>query len=226
MLLSHRHRYLFVHIAKTGGTSVRAVLARRRWLDPWYWPGFLCRRVSRLCRHRVASMMPRHAPAIVAQEILPPDLFAELYKFAFVRNPWDRLVSSYAHFQRERQDVLSQYHIDGFEPFVHWMLHAPIDHVPRAALVRALRRSQFEYLVDWQGTLLVDFVGRFERLEEDFRSVTQRLRLEQLHLPHKRRSAARGDYRAMYSDALAEEVGRAYAADVSAFGYSFDRQAA
>ena len=76
--------------------------------------------------------------------------------------------------------------------------------------------------MDWQGRLLVDFVGRYERLQEDFRYVTERLRLGGLRLPHKRRSTGRGDYRSMYDDALAEQVGQVYAADVSAFGYAFD----
>ena len=61
MLLSPKHRFLFVHIAKTGGTSVRAALQGRRWADPWYWPMFLCSRFSHLSGHRIATKLPRHA---------------------------------------------------------------------------------------------------------------------------------------------------------------------
>ena len=226
MLLSHRHRYLFVHIAKTGGTSVRAVMRQDRWLDPLYWPGFVCHRISRLCQHRLGSMMPRHAPVLVAHEMLPPTLFDQLFKFSFVRNPWDRLASSYGHFRRERQDLLRRYRIGSFAEFVDWILTVVPDTTPRAALIHALRRPQSEYLVDWDGRLLVDFVGRYERLEEDFRQVTDRLQLKGRKLPHERRSSGKGDYRAMYTDALADRVGQVYASDVSVFCYRFDRRAA
>ena len=45
MLLSIKYNFLFVHIAKTGGTSVRAALQPLRWRDPWYYPQFLCSRL-------------------------------------------------------------------------------------------------------------------------------------------------------------------------------------
>jgi hypothetical protein len=226
MLLSHRHRFLFVHIPKTGGTSIRSAMRQDRWLDPLFWPGILCQHISRLCQHRLGSMMPRHAPVLVAREMLPPTLFGQLFKFTFVRDPWDRLASGYGHFRRERQDLLREYRIGNFAEFVDWILTVAPDTTPRAALIRALRRPQSEYLVDWDGRLLVDFVGRYERLEEDFRQVTDRLQLKGRKLPHERRFSQRGDYRAMYTDALAERVGQVYASDRSAFCYRFDRRAA
>ena len=226
MLLSHRHRYLFVHIAKTGGTSVRSILGRNRWQEPLFWPGWVCGRISQVCQHRIGSRIPRHAPAAVAREMLPPTLFEEFFKFAFVRNPWDRLVSGYHHFLRDRYALLDENQIRDFSGFVDWMLRVEPETTSRAALVRALQRPQHEYLVDWHGRLLVDFVGHYERLEEDFDNVVRRLQLRSLRLPHKRRSERRRDYRTMYSDVLAERVGRFYAADLMAYGYVFDRQAA
>ena len=71
MLLSVRRRFLFVHIAKTGGTSVRAALQQGRWAEPWYWPMFLCSRFSHLSGHRIATKLPRHAKVVAAKELLP-----------------------------------------------------------------------------------------------------------------------------------------------------------
>ena len=67
MLLSHRYNFLFVHIAKTGGTSVRDALDRLRWQDPKYYPMWLCSRLSALFNHELACKLPRHAKAIAAQ---------------------------------------------------------------------------------------------------------------------------------------------------------------
>ena len=107
MLLSHRYNFLFVHIAKTGGTSVRDALDRLRWQDPKYYPMWLCSRLSALFNHELACKLPRHAKAIAAQEMLPRELYQRLFKFAFVRNPWDLQVSSYHHLQRERPQLLT-----------------------------------------------------------------------------------------------------------------------
>ena len=53
MLLSNKYNFLFVHIAKTGGTSVRAALQPLRWHDPAYYPMWLCSKLSGLMGHRI-----------------------------------------------------------------------------------------------------------------------------------------------------------------------------
>ena len=100
MLLSVKYNFLFVHIAKTGGTSVRAALNRLRWKDPLYLPQFIASRLSHASGHRIASKLPRHAKIIAAKEMLPQEFFDGLFKFAFVRNPWDLQVSSWHHLRR------------------------------------------------------------------------------------------------------------------------------
>jgi len=95
LLLSLRYNFLFVHIAKTGGTSIRATLNRYRWRDPYYLPQFICSRISHLTGHRLGCKFPRHAKIIAAREMLPRELFESVFKFAFIRNPWDLQVSSF-----------------------------------------------------------------------------------------------------------------------------------
>ena len=79
MLLSTSGRYLFVHIAKTGGSSIRTRLRQGRWKDPAYWPQFVCHRVSHLFGHSLAVKLPRHAPIVTAQGMLPPGDFQRLF---------------------------------------------------------------------------------------------------------------------------------------------------
>ena len=102
MLLSHKHQFLFVHIAKTGGTSVRDALSRFRWDARYGVPQFIVNKLSQLCGHKLGCRFPRHSKVIAAKEMLPAEYFAGLYKFAYVRNPWDLQVSSYHHIKRER----------------------------------------------------------------------------------------------------------------------------
>ena len=226
MILSHRYQFLFVHIAKTGGTSIRSALRTVRIREPLYIHQQLVRRICKLTGHRIGSMLPRHASVLTARDTIMAEHFLRYFKFAFVRNPWDRLVSSYKHLERARQDVLQPHAIHNFADFCHWVLRDELGYVgQRTNLIESFRRPQSEYLVDHQGELLVDFVGRFERLEDDFAKVAKRLQLPNPSLKHKRRSARDSDYRSYFTDDLAELAGRYYAADVRLFGYRFDDSA-
>jgi hypothetical protein len=218
MLLSVRHRFLFVHIAKTGGTSVRKALERRRWGDPWYWPMFLCSRLSHLSGHRIATKLPRHAKVIAAKELLPKAFFDSLFKFAFVRNPWDLQVSSFHHIRRERPHYLGGH--EDFEGFLHWKLDPKR---PYQYHVDTSIELQSDYLIDLHGNLIVDFIGRYERLAEDFATACARIGISAPALPHARAAKDRSkDYRGYYTDETAELVARHFARDIEMLDYRFD----
>jgi hypothetical protein len=218
MLLSHKHRFLFVHIAKTGGTSVRAALQGLRWRDPWYLPVFVCSRLSHLSGHRIATKLPRHAKVVAAKELLPREYFRELFKFAFVRNPWDLQVSSFHHIRRERPRYLGGH--EEFADFLRWKLDPQR---PYQYHVDTSIEQQTDYLVDLHGEVVVDFIGRYERLPEDFAEVCRRIGIRAPALPHRRRAEDRDqDYRSYYTDETAGLVARHFARDIETLGYRFE----
>src|SRR5690242_7036682 len=103
MLLSRRPAFLFVHIEKAAGSSIQIALRPlvapkvkdQHWRRRLVWLG----RLNRLGFWR-AMVFPEHTPACTVQRCLPEALYNGLFKFAFVRNPWDRVVSRYAHLLR------------------------------------------------------------------------------------------------------------------------------
>jgi hypothetical protein len=216
MLLCLRDRFLFVHIAKTGGTSVRAALARRRWRDPWFPAQFLASRLSHLTGHRIGSKFPRHAKVVAAKEMLPRELFEGLFKFAFVRNPWDLQVSSYHHIRRERPDAIA--HVPDFASFLRWKLDP--DRPPQYHLDMSME-VQYEYLIDLTGKIVVDYVGRYERLVEDYEEICRRIGIPSKQLPHRRKAKDRREYRSYYDDETATLVAEHYRRDIEDFGYEF-----
>ena len=218
MLLSIKYNFLFVHIAKTGGTSVRAALQPLRWRDPWYYAQFICSRLSHASGHRIGSKFPRHARIIAAQEMLPEEFFRALFKFAMVLNPWDLQVSSYHHIRRERPHLID--HLEDFEQFIRWKLDPER---PYQYHIDTSIQSQLDYLVDRSENLLVDYIGRYENLHDDFQHVCEVLDIKPTRLPHKREARDRKkDYRSYYSDELASLVENYFARDISALGYRFD----
>jgi hypothetical protein len=154
--------------------------------------------------------------------------FSGFYKFSFVRNPWARLVSEYRY-----RNFLSH---KSFKDFVMNKLPAP----GRDDKYRHIM-PQTDMLYDKAGNLLVDFVGRFEHLQQDFDQVSKHLGFENSDLPHVnssdkksrelrrkvrnflRRNGEGGlrNYVDFYDDETHETVSKLYRTDIENFGYKF-----
>lgn len=210
MLVSESHRFIFVHVQKTAGTSITEVLGPLA-LQP---PAGRIRRLAsdlRLVRDWRRHAFRKHSPLRRAERVLPPDVFRSFYKFAFVRNPWDRLVSWYEFIL---QDTSHKRHggtrrLPGFEDFVRRELGRP-------------RRAQWWMLVGRDGALGIDFAGRFEHLETDMAAICGRLGIPYRPLPHVNRTVRRAPYQEYYSAELAALVRERWAPEIEAFGYLFE----
>ncbi|NTS78777.1 sulfotransferase family 2 domain-containing protein [Catenovulum sp. SM1970] len=217
MLLSHKHNFLFIHIAKTGGTSVRSALAKYRWGHLYSFAAFLARKLSGFTGHKIGSKFPRHCKAIAAKEMLPGEYYSQLYKFCVVRNPFDLQVSSYHHIEKEHPQIFKRYNITNFAEFLavrldserefEELLHAPL---------------QSDYVVDLHGNIIVDKICRFENLQADFDEACDAIGIARVALPHKRKAKARKTYHEYYSEKEIALVEKHYAKDLEILGYQFD----
>jgi len=209
VLLSESRRFLFVHVQKTAGTSLTDLLAPHALAPPSSRWNKLASD-SGLRRDWRRFYFRRHAPLARAERVLPPELFRSLFKFAFVRNPWDRLVSWYSFILEDQ------------EHHRHRRVHRLPDF---AAYLRGeagkRRRSQWWMLQNSAGHLGVDFVGRFENLERDIAEVCSRLGIEQRPLP-RAKSSRHAPYQTFYTPVLADFVAKHWAAEIDAFGYRYD----
>jgi hypothetical protein len=212
MLLSYDPAFLFIHVDKAAGSSIQLTLApfapprrdnrlRRRlaWL----------RGVNRFCGLYRQMEFPLHATAVMVKRCLPPDLYSRLFKFAFVRNPWDRLVSRYSFFLNRPNHPRHKFvaRMKDFEEYLDWEM-------------RPGKLFQHHYLTDGSGAWLVDFIGYYEHLREDFAEVCARLNVR-VDL-RRDNSSTHGDYRSYYTPETRERVARHYHRDIELFGYNFD----
>jgi hypothetical protein len=152
-----------------------------------------------------------------------------MFKFAFVRNPWDRLYSAYRFMRRggwgEGDALWAQAHLGAYESFSHFVevgLRIP----------RVLQWLHFRPQMDFLSTLgtrrlQLDFLGYFENLEDDFRLVASRLGGSHSGLRHDNRSRQQADvsYQDAYSDETRKVVAAVYAEDIAMFGYDFENAA-
>jgi hypothetical protein len=152
--------------------------------------------------------------------------YRDYWSFAFVRNPWDRLVSCYAE---KIRDGDAENFVNGVSkillPFGTFKAGMSFENFARAVVEIPDREaephfmSQHRFVVGKSGQLIVDFVGRFERLAADFAVVRRRIS-RPIELPHLL-SSARGSYPSYYDATLAEIVGERYSDDAALFGYAF-----
>ena len=161
MIISHAHRFVFAHVPKTGGIAMRAALEPFADGRPDAHPG---------TTHETL-------PALLARR---PDL-AGHFKFAFVRNPWERLVSFHAHARRYLSHALPEFEGLSFTAMLRLLDKG-------AAWLESLHaiRPQSEHVHG------ADFVGRFERIAEDFCGCLRPAGIDQrhAHAPQSRRRMA------------------------------------
>ena len=180
--------FAFVHINKTGGTSVVRALGIR-------------------FQHLTAQEM---------RQKLGDDRWEGRYTFSFVRNPWDRVVSLYHFRVKTNQTGLGENPI----PFSDWTRLCFRDRDPAYYNKPKMFAPQTEWLAGPAGGIDVDFVGRFERLNDDFAIAAEAIGKPGIALPHLK-SSSRGDYRTYYDADAIQVVGDAFASDVTTFGYDF-----
>lgn len=207
-----------MHVPKTAGNSVRAAL-QSAWHDT---PP-----IERLALWvRLGGKPPfarpqgthKHSKARDIQEVVGRESWDAGLSFAFVRNPWDLMVSSYhwwlnrAHRWEELQARARE--IQALGSFPGFM-----DSVYGREQINEQRGNLSDWICDHDGRILADVVGRFERLEEDWTAIARRLGIR-ADLPHRNRGN-RGQYRAYYDRTSRDIVARRFAWAIDRFEYRF-----
>ena len=197
MIIDPRRGFAFVHIPKTGGTSITSALFRDRHdVNPKGWQ---MKHHRRNTMHDGLRAFPERSRCLV---------------FAFVRNPYDRIVSYYHAMRRS-------------DPAGYPKSRAFMETAHRSDLESFLLRIEGDLKVGWftrtqraatrTANDVCDFIGRFERLEEDFAEVCRRIGIE-VELPRINVSS-HGHYRDELTPTARAVVERMWGEDLEEFGY-------
>ncbi|WP_299052739.1 sulfotransferase family 2 domain-containing protein [uncultured Nocardioides sp.] len=213
MFVSEDHRFLFVHVQKTGGVTVERRLRE-------LMPDGVTARDTDVERHsRLGTILGRH-----------PE-YRSYFTFGVVRNPWSRMVSWWRMVERGRAraaegDPEAVARLRGPDPHPFWSGLEQTCPDFETFILRGteewtrLQRPQVDYLMTKDR--LPDFVGRQETLEADLRAVAARFDLPWTPLPSANADPSPPDsHRPYYDDATRTRVGELFAKDVAYFGYEF-----
>lgn len=229
MILSHKHKFIFIKTYKTASTSIEIALsqflgerdvittidpqdegtrAELGFRGPQNYEISLARYTLRNWGERLLhgkrAVYYNHMPAREIRAYARPRVWRTYYRFCFERNPWDKAVSLY-----------------------YWKTQ----HMrPRPSMLSFLRSADSSELSSRNlytigGRLAVDCVGRYETLEADLRDISLTLGLPadlQLPLTKSDTRKDRRPYQAIMSCAAQELVAQVCAGEISLFGYTFE----
>jgi hypothetical protein len=196
VIISHSHKFVFIHTPKTSGSSIGFLLNKYSKnlalpenidIDTWGWQIPLHQRGM-------------HQPYYLVKNYIPK----EYYVFAFVRNPFDLLVSGWRH----------KYNRD-FDSFIMYQLF----NSPKLFY----KWTQWQYL-SFNEKIELDYVGKFENIEKDFNNIAEQIGIKERYndLPLKNvTNYNKENYKDYYSDETRSIVEKKYAKDLEYWGYKF-----
>lgn len=207
MIVSHKHRFIFAAIPKTGTHSVRHGLREHMGSDDIEQARLFVEKKFPI--PELARLGHGHISLAEVRPFLGEEMFSDYLKFAFVRNPFDRFVS-YCAFATSREGAFAR---DPQRVMRHFLFVAP----PHQHIIF---RPQHLFLTDRDGTLLADMLGKVEEMQQSYDAICARIGIASTPLDHANRSQ-RGDYRDYYNQELIDGVAKIYARDLDLFGYEY-----
>lgn len=214
MIISRGRAYIFVHIPKTGGTSLALALEARAMRDDMMLgdtPKALKRRKA-LKGVSARGRLWKHSTLADIEGLVSGAQIEQMLCFTLVRNPWDRMVSYYHWLREQRFD----------HPAVATAKRLAFDAFLRAPGVAGpLKAHPYEsYMADSAGRVQEALYIRLEHFKEDAAPLMEHLGFE-LELPRANVSARARDYRSYYTASTCEAVAELCAQDIARFGYRF-----
>jgi len=181
--------FIFIHINKTAGTSIG---------------------------NAIGLPIKHHQTAREVIHQIGKNKWNTAYKFTLVRNPWDKVVSHYEYRRKRNKTEVGSRAIS----FSEWVkkTYGPDKDLFYYNNPKAFQ-TQVEWLKDDEGRITIDFIGKFESINEDFDQIKHAIGLE-AELPHLNASKRAG-FQSYYDDETRQIVTDWFREDIEAFNYNF-----
>lgn len=210
-MISEKYNCIFVHIPRTGGTSIEEVIwpdmEKRTVAD--LWMGFID-----MYHNKYQTGGLQHLLASQIRQEIGEAMFNQSYRFTVVRNPWDKAVSQYSlmKYRKVLRDFIGMQENDDFKTYLSL--------IQRREHVQWM--PQYRFFLDENGEQLVHFIGRFENFNADVTTILDQLGIRVDAIPHSdMNKTSRGSFREYYDDESMETVREIYRQDIELLGYEF-----
>jgi len=215
MIVSHKHKFIFIHLGRTAGRSLTVALARSCGAED------VVTNAKGLQRNYAGFR--RHFRATEIRKKVGREIFDEYFKFTIERNPWDKFISRYWSYAGHANKPL-------YKKFPEFVTGKPLDFKTWFD-IRILQgnllgfghyrfpRSSRSYTEN--DRIIVDFIGRHENLAEHVAILSDRLKIELDKHYGARRHKERRPYTELFDERMNRIVERYFAKDLALLGYRF-----
>lgn len=160
---------------------------------------------------------------IIDDKFISEEDFRKFFSFVFVRNPWDRVASSFASYFYRLKPTMDQL-LDWIEIMVN---HEKVNqyYVYRDVKRKTINthfKEQHKYTT-YKGEQIVNFIGKYENFEQDFRMVCEKMDYPIKEIPKLNITKKRNHYSTYFTNEQAERLGKIYERDIELFDYKFER---
>ena len=200
--IRHDLKAVFIHIPKTAGNSITKALNK-----------------IPKDHQKTTTRVPKHARALELKLVLGQETWDEYFSFALVRNPWELMVSSYNWWLQKASNI--PYHrrhhknvseMDNFEEFL-WSKYG-----------QKMINERYGQIRDWladNGDIIVDFIGKVETIEDDWKLICEKIGVEPPDLGWYNRTT-RKPYQDYYNNKSREFIAERFEWVIDEFGYTFE----
>jgi len=205
-MISKRFKFIFIHIPRTGGTSIETIFKKRYG-------------VSIPERKHRTILFYKENPSYTNEE-------KQYRSFTFIRNPWVRTVSLFLLAKMlDRDHPLRPYTFNGFKGFVLELpkiMSNPKSYKPN---VYKSVRPMYDFIMNKNDELVIDWVGQYEYYLEDWDTINSKIGVPPIKLPRVKytRGSNIDNIDGFYtSKQLKDIVAEVYKEDIEFFGYTFN----
>lgn len=185
--ISHTHRFVWFRVAKVASTTIKDIFSKQQ----------------------------IKMPIMSSSYKFNPKRYKNYFKFAFVRNPWARVVSCYCQKVENKNPRWAFYYRECFDKGFDYF----VDFIDRQDLTSADRHIRL------QTALIpvdkVDFIGHLENFDADLKYVLNTIHVFPLRI-HKKNPSNHLHYSRYYNEKTQEIIARKYQSDIETFGYHFE----
>ena len=213
MIISNSHKFIFIHNPKTGGSSLSNEFQPYGYRFSGQHEKI--QNYSRLLlkeSYRI-GLFRKHIPARDLKKKVPQKIWDSHYKFGIVRNPYDRVISFYNYMKQ----LPNKRKVSEFEGYGR--IEDYLDDLTTKDLTQEPWHCQYYYFTDVNKQIIVDYLGRFESLEEDYESICKNIGLPDSPLKHMNKSRRERNIHKVLSPDSIEKINRIFQDDFEIFNY-------
>jgi hypothetical protein len=207
-MICHKTKCIFIHIPRTGGTSIEVSIQGR---DQWG--------IESTEKHLIAS---------TAKKIYA-DFWNEYFKFSFVRNPWSRMVSTCKYGDDHPKEKYRTYGCSLKNN--KFSLGSYLERFPTNREIDPRSKSANEIFGEPINNSVymnilnekLDFIGKLENINHDMEYVSHKIGKKlQLKNREKSKRKSKKDYKYYYTEETIQQIQNLYDFDIKKFGYEFN----